>query len=229
MAASRHKVTDYPPVPPAPLGRMHTSVGRLLVSGTVGTIAGVLVGLAAPWQAVPLLFWVVAALVWLGRTWFQVVRMDPVATSVSATREDPHGPSADALLLSASLAALAAVVFGILKASKTQGDIKVLLLAAGIAAIVASWAIVHTVFTLRYAALYYRGTDGGIDFNEDKKPSYADFAYLAFTIGMTYQVSDTDLTTKAVRHTALRHALLSYLLGTVIIAATINLAAGLAH
>ncbi len=75
--------------------------------------------------------------------------------------------------------------------------------------------------------LYYSGPDGGIDFNEDDKPCYADFAYLAFTIGMTYQVSDTDLTTKEIRHTALRHALLSYLFGTVIIAATINLAAGL--
>ena len=92
-----------------------------------------------------------------------------------------------------------------------------------------SWGVVHTVFTLRYAALYYHGEDGGVDFNEDDKPCYRDFAYLAFTIGMTYQVSDTDLTSKAVRHTALRHALLSYLLGTVIIAATINLAAGLAH
>ena len=54
-----------------------------------------------------------------------------------------------------------------------------------------------------------------------------DFAYLSFTIGMTYQVSDTNLTTKTVRHTALRHALLSYLFGTGIIAATINLASGL--
>lgn len=88
--------------------------------------------------------------------------------------------------------------------------------------------MVHTVFALRYAGLYYSGPDGGVNFNDNEKPAYADFAYLAFTIGMTYQVSDTALTTRAVRHTALRHALLSYLLGTVIIAATINLAAGLA-
>jgi uncharacterized membrane protein len=102
------------------------------------------------------------------------------------------------------------------------------MLAAGIGAIICSWGVVHTVFTLRYAGLSYTGPDGGVDFNETEKPVYADFAYLAFTIGMTYQVSDTALTAKAFRHTALRHALLSYLLGTVIIAATINLAAGLA-
>lgn len=59
-------------------------------------------------------------------------------------------------------------------------------------------------------------------------PVYADFAYLAFTIGMTYQVSDTNLVTKAMCHTALRHALLSYALGTIIIAAAIDVAAGLA-
>ena len=63
--------------------------------------------------------------------------------------------------------------------------------------------------------------------NNDERPCFSDFAYLAFTIGMTYQVSDTDLTTKGFRRLALRHALLSYLFGTVIIAATINLVAGL--
>jgi uncharacterized membrane protein len=69
----------------------------------------------------------------------------------------------------------------------------------------------------------------GIDFNQHDDPDYHDFAYLAFTIGMTYQVSDTDLTTRAVRRTALRHALLSYVFGTAIIAVTINVVAGLAH
>jgi uncharacterized membrane protein len=87
--------------------------------------------------------------------------------------------------------------------------------------------VVHTVFTLRYAALYYRQAEHGVDFNESDRPVYADFGYMAFTIGMTYQVSDTDLTTKGMRHAALRHALLSHALGTVIIAATINLAARL--
>jgi uncharacterized membrane protein len=76
------------------------------------------------------------------------------------------------------------------------------------------------------------GTDllvivGGIDFNQDERPSYVDFGYLALTIGMTFQVSDTDLQRPAIRVTALRHALLSYLFGAVILAATINLVAGL--
>jgi uncharacterized membrane protein len=88
---------------------------------------------------------------------------------------------------------------------------------------------VHTVFTLRYARLYYLNGSGGIDFNQDDEPAYAEFAYLAFTIGMTYQVSDTDLKTRAIRSTALRQALLSFVLGAVILATTINLIAGLSN
>jgi uncharacterized membrane protein len=90
-----------------------------------------------------------------------------------------------------------------------------------------SWLLVHTVYTLRYAMLYYAGRDGGIDFNQTTSPRYSDFAYLAFTLGMTFQVSDTDLKTPAIRATALRHALLSYLFGAVIVATMINLVAGL--
>ena len=200
---------------------------RLAISTLVGSVAAVLAGLAAPWQAAPLLFWVTAALSWIVPMWVTVLPLDSTQASRRATREDPHGPTADGLLLSASIAALGAVILGILKAADTHGGEKALLLGAGIGAIVASWGVVHTVFTLRYADIYYRGRKSGVDFNEADEPVYADFAYLAFTIGMTYQVSDTDLTGKLMRHTALRHALLSYVLGTVIIAATINLAAGL--
>ena len=200
---------------------------RLAVATAVGVVAGVVAGVALPWQTVPLAFWLGTALTWTGSVWVTVLPLDAAGTSRHATREDPHGATATTLLVAASVAALGAVVLGVLKASHSHGANKLTLLSAGVAAIIGSWGVVHTVFTLRYAGLYYRGVDGGVDFNEDDKPVYADFAYLAFTIGMTYQVSDTDLTTKAIRHTALRHALLSYLLGTVIIAATINLAAGL--
>jgi uncharacterized membrane protein len=75
---------------------------------------------------------------------------------------------------------------------------------------------------------YYRDGGGGISFNTDGRPCYSDFAYVAFTIGMTFQVSDTDLQSNVLRRLALRHMLLSYLLGAVIIAVTINLIAGLA-
>ncbi len=207
--------------------RPYPSLIRLALAVLVGVVTGVAAAVTAPWQVVPLLVWDATAVTWATPLWWRIAHMDAMATSVHATGEDPRRATTDAVLLSASVISLVAVVIGVVKSSSSHGDEKAVLVAAGILTIVISWAVVHTLFTLRYAGLYYQGADGGVDFNEDDKPCYLDFAYLAFTIGMTYQVSDSDLTTKEVRHTALRHALLSYLFGTVIIAATINLAAGL--
>jgi uncharacterized membrane protein len=80
---------------------------------------------------------------------------------------------------------------------------------------------------LRYAVLYYSGSIGGIDFNQKDPPRFADFAYLAFTLGMTYQVSDTNLQSAQIRAAALRHGLLSFVFGSMILATTVNLVAGL--
>ena len=220
---------DFPPAGALSPKKSLSGIVRLAAALAVGVVAGLVAALMAPWQVIPLLVWDGTALTWGTSLWFHVARMDAVETSLHATDVEPRRATTDAVLLSASVISLVAVVLGIVKAASTKGDEKAVLVAAGILTIVVSWAIVHTLFTLRYAALYYSGTDGGVDFNEDDKPTYGDFAYLSFTIGMTYQVSDTNLTTKEIRHTALRHALLSYLFGTVIIAATINLAAGLAH
>jgi uncharacterized membrane protein len=82
---------------------------------------------------------------------------------------------------------------------------------------------IHTVYTLGYAAAYYSGTEGGIDFNQQEPPRYADFAYVGFTLGMTYQVSDTTISDSAIRGMVLRQSLISYLLGAIVIATTVNL------
>jgi uncharacterized membrane protein len=194
----------------------------------VAIVAGATAAFTGPWQAVPLVTWGAAALVWEAMTWWHVARLDPEGTRRNAVEEEPRRSAVDLVLLSASVVSLGAVLLGVVKASSSHGSAKAVLVGVGIATIVISWAMVHTLFTLRYAALYYESRPaGGINFNEKDDPSYLDFAYVAFTVGMTYQVSDTDLTTKAIRHTALRQALLSYLFGTVIIAATINLVAGL--
>ncbi|MCG8656508.1 DUF1345 domain-containing protein [Yimella sp. NH-Cas1] len=83
------------------------------------------------------------------------------------------------------------------------------------------------VSAARYAHLWYTGKPGGIDFNQDEPPAYRDFFYFSYNLGMTYQVSDTDVFSTDIRSVVLRHSLLSYLFGTVILAATINLVAGL--
>ncbi len=118
------------------------------------------------------------------------------------------------------------MAFALLKAAAEIGPPHAIITGVAVVSVVLSWAAVHTVFTLRYARLYYSG-GGGIDFHVDERPDFGDFAYVALTIGMTFQVSDTDLTGKRIRMTALRHALLSYLFGVVIVAMTINVVAGL--
>ena len=92
---------------------------------------------------------------------------------------------------------------------------------------IVSWTLVHTLFTLRYADLYYGGEPGGIDFNCDTPPDFRDFAYVSFTVGMTYQIADTSVTDNRLRRVVLVHSLLSYLFGAVIIGLAINLLAGL--
>lgn len=154
---------------------------------------------------------------------------DTAATARIATREDGSRTAADLMLLCAAVGSLGAVLLSLVKASAEHGGAKAMLTVVAVVSVVLSWAVVHITFTLRYARLFFTRPQGGIDFHDDHKDArYLDFAYVAFTIGMTYQVSDTELTNRQIRSVALRHALLSYLFGTVIIAMTINVIAGLA-
>jgi uncharacterized membrane protein len=159
--------------------------------------------------------------------WPTIWLFDASQTARRAEREDPGKVLADAVLLSASVISLAAVVVVLVKAANSSALVRDLLVAFSAVSVVIAWVVVHTVFTLRYARLYYLDEDGGIDFNEADPPRYSDFAYLAFTIGMTFQVSDTDIQDKTIRATILRHMWLSYVFGAVIVAITINLIAGL--
>jgi uncharacterized membrane protein len=198
---------------------------RIVASFGVGLAVGVPVSIPLPWQLGLLLGWMAAATLFTVWMWFTIWPMDAHETAVHAVREDTGRATSDVLVLSAAVASLAAVA--LLLEAGSAGPRKDLVAALSVASVALAFATVHTMFTTRYARLYYTGPDGGIDFNEAEPPRYTDFAYLAFTIGMTFQVSDTDLRTKQIRRTALQHALLSYVFGAVVIATTINLIAGL--
>jgi uncharacterized membrane protein len=192
-----------------------------------GLVVAVAVGVAGAWEYAPLAGWDIAALVFTVWVWLAIGPMSSSATAGHATREDPGRAVTDLIVLIAAVASLGAVGVVLIQASSATGAQQTLLAGLGVASVGLAWFTVHTLFTLRYARLYYAGEDGGVEFNQDAPPRYLDFAYLAFTIGMTYQVSDTDLEAPEIRHTALRHGLLSYLFGAVILASTINLIAGL--
>jgi uncharacterized membrane protein len=197
------------------------------LSAALGAVAGIVAAFFTVTQAAALIGWDVAAISYLLGLWLTIGHLEPEATQRRATRLDPSRGVADAIVVSAGVAILAAVALALARAGTAHGGTKAYLLAIGLASVVFSWLAVHTVFTLTYARLYYGDEVGGIDFNDQESPDYVDFAYLAFTIGMTFQVSDTDLTAKAVRRAALRHALVSYLFGAVIVALVINIVASL--
>jgi len=199
------------------------------VTAAIGAVTGVAASLVTSWQAAILLGWdtgVVCLLAWI---WFAVRAMNAAETRAHAAAEDPSIRMSELLVLAAGVALLAAVGLVLVRAGHAHGAMKAYLIALGVASVTLSWAMVHTVFTLRYARAYYSRRPGGIDFNESDPPSYLDFAYLALTIGMTFQVSDTNLTSKTIRRIALKHAALSYLFGAVIVALAINVVASLLH
>jgi uncharacterized membrane protein len=202
---------------------------RLAVAFGAGIVAGVAVWLLTANVLGPLVGWDTAAVVYMAWSWVLMLRAGHTDTARYAVREDPGRAAVDVILLVASVANLASVGAVIVSSGGHSGIPTQVGAALGASSVILSWGLVHTIFTARYARLYYTGKDGGIDFNDPEPPDYLDFAYLAFTIGMTYQVSDTDLQTKAIRRTALLHGLLSYLFGAIILAATINLLAGLAN
>ncbi|MDQ1724670.1 MAG: hypothetical protein QOG52_1698 [Frankiaceae bacterium] len=205
-----------------------SSTTRLAVSAVVGLVAGVAVGLPAKWPLGILAGWIAGGLTYELWLWLTIRGMDAGQTASHAVREDPGRAMTDVAVLLSAVASLLAVGLVVAGSSSTHGLDKAVHVAASVVGVVVGWALVHLSYTTRYARLYYTGVDGGIDFQEEDPPQYMDFAYVAFTIGMTFQVSDTDLQTKEIRSTALHHALLAYLFGAVIVASTINVLAGLA-
>ena len=133
-------------------------------------------------------------------------------------------------MLGASVASLLGVVLTLDLAGRESGPLRVLLIGVAVLTVVLSWTVVNTVYTLRYADLHFRSREAGIGFGDpdgQEPPTYRDFAYVAFTIGMCYQVSDTTVRDRRIRGTVLSHAFLSYLFGVVIVAGSVNLIAGL--
>jgi len=203
-----------------------TARTRLLVAALVGVVVGAAMTPTSTWRYGLLLGWIAGAAVFVIWMWRILWPMDAPTTASHALREDAGRSAADTSVVAAAVASLSAIALLLTGDSSAPGG-RATQSALTVASVALAWTAVHSIFATRYARLYYTGTDGGVDFGDAGDPCYTDFAYLAFTIGMTFQVSDTALTTRVVRATALRHALLSFLFGSIIIATTINLVASL--
>jgi uncharacterized membrane protein len=198
---------------------------RLVATAVVAAALGAGSAFGAPWQIAVLTGWGTGALAFLAQVLGAVWGSDAARTKQIATSEDVSHVLADATLIAAASASLVGVGFVLVKASQYHGVIRALTASFGALSVVLAWLTVQTIYMLRYARLYYEGGDG-VDFGGED-PDYHDFAYLAFTIGMTYQVSDTAITRRGLRHTVLRHALLSFVFATAFIAVLVNVVGGL--
>jgi uncharacterized membrane protein len=199
---------------------------RLLASALVGAVLGAAAAWSAPWQAAVLIGWCTGAATFLVQVAMEVRNADAARTKQIATREDVSHVLADVTLLAGAGASLIGVGFGLVKASHYDGMTRAGIAGIGAVSVGLAWVTLQTIYMLRYARIYYDGDGEGVDFGGEA-PDYHDFAYLAFTIGMTYQVSDTAITRRELRRTVLRHALASFVFATAFIAVLVNAVGGL--
>lgn len=176
--------------------------------------------------------WDVFCLVVLLLAWMVFFSCGPAQIRAVAGREDGSRFFVLVLVLLSSGASMVAVA--LLLFSKGANENAGLYLPASIGGMLLSWIMVHTTFTFHYAHMYYKDDSDepathaeGLDFPEEKAPDYIDFAYFSFVIGMTFQVSDVEITSRAIRRQALLHGLLSFGLNTFVVALTVNLIAGI--
>jgi uncharacterized membrane protein len=203
-----------------------TAGRRVAIAAVCGFAVGLPTAFFVAWPVAAAVAWDGAAIFFLVVVWLHVGGLTPTQARSHAVREDNGAVGAGLLLIAAALASLVGTAIVLVEASQAEHAEKFFLTVVAVLTVVASWAVVHTVFMLRYAREYYADPVGGIDFNRpEQPPDYRDFAYVAFTVGMTFQVSDTDIEDRTMARTILRHALLAYLFGAVIIAITINVVA----
>jgi uncharacterized membrane protein len=201
-----------------------SAIMRLAGAVAVGTVIGAVVGFLAAALLGVLVSIAAAATVFVAAGWTVLWPMDATATQHNVLREDFRPVTEELVIVAAALGGLVAIVVLLLLSGSGTGRAAAATAPGGVFMV---WAALHLMYATRYAHLYYTDVPGGIDFNSDDPPTYRDFLYFSYNLGMTYQVSDTDVSSPRIRAIVLRHCLLSYVFGTVILATTINLVTGI--
>ncbi|RYY26985.1 MAG: DUF1345 domain-containing protein [Sphingobacteriaceae bacterium] len=180
-----------------------------------------------------MLTWLSYALSILMLNWISILTLHPKDVAKMATLEDSSVTFIFLFIVASAFASLFAVVILLqsLEGLSSAETTKHVLLSIGSVAV--SWWLTHTVFTLRYAHLYYSAKGdkekygAGLDFPSEPEPDYMDFVYFSFIIGMTFQVSDVEISSRRIRRLAWAHGVLSFVFNTVIVALSINIISGL--
>jgi uncharacterized membrane protein len=181
--------------------------------------------------------WLAYALSSLALAWITILTSHPAQVKHEAHAQDSSRSLVFLFAVAAAFASLFAIVMLLQGSAEESKQDIAFQIVIPFACVISSWWLVHTIFTLRYAHFYYcdmeRGDKdkkikpGGLIFPEEKEPDYLDFTYFSFVIGMTFQVSDVQITSKRIRRLAWMHGVLAFAFNTIIVALTINVISGL--
>ncbi len=169
--------------------------------------------------------WDSFAVVALAFTWLTILTLEPVQIRALAQREDPSRVLALVLVVLGAVASLLAVLVLLQESVSMRGSERSGAIALALSAVALAWLLIHTVFTLRYAHLYFDAPPepapleftGMVDL-----PDYLDFAYFAFIVGMTAQTADVSIRSRRIRRTALLHGVVSFVFNTAVVALSIG-------
>lgn len=181
---------------------------------TMGTLTHVMLG------------WDVFCILLISLHWYMFFHTSAAETHIKAKMQDETRSEIFAIVLISTFAGLLAVILLLI-----NKDIEPLDLIVAISGMFLSWFLVHTTFGMRYAHLYYGDSKthkgSGLGFPGNDEPDFIDFAYFSFVLGMTFQVSDVEISSRKIRRLSLLHSLIAFIFNTVIVALTINALAGL--
>ena len=212
--------------------RMHP-LQRILLSLVITGLVYLLIRNAdLNWKLNALILWDAFALSYITASWIVFFKMPVADITKLANTEDGSRLLVMISILASSFAGIITVMLLMISTGEPPEQ-KMLRVVLSVTGMMVSWLLLHTIFTFHYAHLYYMTDEdhsaptAALDFPKEKKPDYLDFAYFAFVIGMTFQVSDVQINSRVTRRTALAHGLLAFALNTFVVALTINLIAGL--
>jgi uncharacterized membrane protein len=224
-------LSEGPPLKPPELSSFFRLPGlaRLSAAAFVGVALALVLG---SWAVQPhtrfLAAWDAAVATYLALAWTVVHALDARETRARVESHDASGYVVLILVLLAACVSLAAITWGLREMAGLHGSTRTVRVALTILALAGSWLMIHTVFAFHYARAYYQPQasgqpTGGLRFPGGTQPDYLDFLYYACVIGMTSQVADVAVSSRAMRRLTLVHSVAAFAFNLVILALGVNL------
>ncbi|MES2279095.1 MAG: DUF1345 domain-containing protein [Bacteroidota bacterium] len=208
---------------------------RLYISLAVASIVLFFIRTVLSTTGVVLLTWSSFALTVIILDWILILTCHPKEVRKVAQLEDSSRTLIFIFVIGAALVSLVSILF-LLRADKHLSQAQITgHVILSMVSVVVSWWLVHTIFTMRYAHMYYSTNPdgdgkkmmGGLQFPAEDEPDYLDFVYFSFVLGTTFQVSDVEIASRPIRRLALVHGLIAFAFNTAILALSINVVSGL--